>query len=125
MAAIAVLHAILAYGMWTTNDVGFAYVSTTIFLIAAVACGVLAVRPTSSAAVAWAGASSMVAYAHRAGLVLWYWSRGEAELTNGRIIIIVTGLILLTIYAYLVFLRGIAPLSGVYRREDRELAGDG
>lgn len=116
ISTIGVLHLAVAYGVHMTGDIDYKWVSTVIFIVAGVACFGVVLKLESIWLVAFTGALTMTSYSSRIGLVLISSSRGHTDLADGRVIIAISGYTLMAVYAYAVFLRGVAPLSRMYRK---------
>lgn len=115
MLVAAVAHLGIAFSTFNTDDVVGNWLSSALFFLAAAGCLHSAWQMENIRVVAFTGAFTMTAYASRAALVVWSWVLGQTELSNARIWLTIFTWGLMAIYAYAIFVRGIAPLSRLYR----------
>lgn len=114
MLLAAMLHVGIAIANLYIEDVPFGWVNSMFFLVAAGGCIRVATNVENLRVVALAGAFTMTAYASRAGMILFSWIVGDTSLDDSRVWLSLFSWLLITLYAFAIFVRGVAPLSRLY-----------
>lgn len=115
MYIVGFFHAVMAVTLFWVDDVALHFLSALLFLIASGGCFHVAVRIDNIKVVALAGAFTMTAYGSRIAIVIYSWLLGYIETSDARVWLSVLMWGTMTVYAYAIFVRGIAPLSRLYR----------
>lgn len=115
MVISAILHCGIGLAAWFIEDTPMHWLTTGLFLLAAGGCLHVALRVDSIKVVAWAGSLTLTAYASRAALILYSFLYNDLQVSDARAWLILMSWSLLTLYAYTIFVRGLAPLSRMHR----------